>query len=153
MKALHCCRCDWLKMAFNPTELRIYNLAFPMIKLLANSQCGCQPRSSGILTIIIRNDCDGRICHVSRLELECVDANRVRIRKQICDIAVALLVISSRILGICFVACSSLRESFSSSQPSDAEFGLACSSRCAVCLLFVCFLGVTTHCGCIFTAR
>ena len=55
-----------------------------------------------------------------------------------------MLVNSSRILGIVVVvvvvvvvACSSLKLSFSISRPSDAEFGLACSSRCAVCSIAV----------------
>jgi hypothetical protein len=71
-----------------------------MLKLFADFKCECQPLNSRVLNVLIHNDCDGSISRVSGRGLKCVAANRVRFGKQICDIVVAVLVRSSRILSI-----------------------------------------------------
>lgn len=82
-----------------------------------------------------------------------------KIRKihTVCDIAVAVMVSSSRILSISGCPCPSLGEWLSSSRPSDAEFGLGCRSCSGVCsideviiLSWLCDLGHVGYEGNLF---
>lgn len=79
MKTLRCCRCHELKMAFNPAELRIYDLAEnKYVTFLL--QCWSVLHGSSVFVVVV-------------------------------VVAAAAAATAA--------ACSSLRESFSSSRPSD----------------------------------